>query len=73
MPLPRSVLIPLIALAIAVAYRPVDAAGQPLTVVYQAPRKPAHGNRLCSSCCTALARTSKIWCRWPPGSIGVWR
>ena len=43
MPLSRSVLIPLIALAIALAYRPVEAAGQPLTVVYQAPRKPAPG------------------------------
>ena len=43
MPLPRSRLILLIALAIAVAYRPVGAAAQPLTVVHQAPRKPAPG------------------------------
>ena len=43
MPLPRSVLIPLVALAIGVAYRPVGAAAQPLTVVHQAPRKPAPG------------------------------
>lgn len=43
MPLPRSVLILLIALAIGGAYRPVDAAAQPLTVVHQAPRKPAPG------------------------------
>jgi hypothetical protein len=43
MPLPRSVLIVLIALAIAVAFRPVGAAAQPLTVVRQAPRKPAPG------------------------------
>jgi len=42
MPLPRSVLI-LIALAVGVAYRPVGAAGQPLTVVHQAARKPAPG------------------------------
>ena len=43
MPLHRSVLISLIALAIAVAYRPVGAAAQPLTLVHQAPRKPAPG------------------------------
>ena len=43
MPLPRSRLILLIALAIAVACRPVGAAAQPLTVVHQAPRKPAPG------------------------------
>ena len=43
MPLSRSVLILLIALAIGVAYRPVDAAAQPLIVVHQAPRKPAPG------------------------------
>jgi phospholipase/carboxylesterase len=42
MPLTRSVLIAVIALAIGVAYDPVDAA-QPLTVVYQGPRKPAPG------------------------------
>jgi len=43
MPSPRSVLTVAIALAIGVAYRPVGAAAEPLTVVYQAPRKPAPG------------------------------
>jgi phospholipase/carboxylesterase len=43
MPLPRSALTLLIALAIGVAYRPLGAAAQPLTVVHQAPRKPAPG------------------------------
>ena len=43
MPLLRSVLILLIALAIGIAYRPVSAAAQPLTVVHRAPRKPAPG------------------------------
>jgi len=43
MPLPRSVLILLIALAIGIAHRPVSAAAQPLTVVHQAPRKPVPG------------------------------
>src|SRR5215470_3634672 len=43
MPLPRSVFILLIALAIGVAHHPVDAAAQPLTVVHQPPRKPAPG------------------------------
>ena len=39
----RSVLILVIALAVGVAYGPVGAAAQPLTVVYQPPRKPAPG------------------------------
>ena len=43
MPLFRSVLILLIALAIGVVYLPVSAAAQPLTVVHQPPRKPAPG------------------------------
>src|ERR1044072_7394308 len=43
MPLPRSGPILLIALAIAVAFRPRGAPAQPLTVVHQAPRKPAPG------------------------------
>ena len=43
MPLPRSVLILLIALALGVAYPPVDAVAQPLTVVHRAPRKPSPG------------------------------
>jgi len=43
MPFSRSILILLIALAIAGASRPVGAAAQPLTVVHQAPRKPAPG------------------------------
>ncbi len=43
MPLPRSVLILLIALVIGLACRPVGAAAQPLTVVHQAPRKPVPG------------------------------
>ena len=43
MPLPRSTLILLIAFVVAVAYRPAGAAAQPLTVVHQAPRKPAPG------------------------------
>jgi phospholipase/carboxylesterase len=43
MPLPRSVPILLIALAIAVAYPAAGAAGQPLTIVHQPPRKPAPG------------------------------
>lgn len=43
MPLSRSVLIRLIALAIGVACHPAGAAAQPLTVVRQAPRKPAPG------------------------------
>src|SRR5262245_16328294 len=43
MPLPRSGLILLIALAFGAAYRPVGAVAQPLTVVQQAPRKPAAG------------------------------
>jgi len=42
MPLPRPVLILLIAL-IAVASRPVGAVAQPLTVVHHAPRKPSPG------------------------------
>ena len=43
MPLTRSVLILLLALAVGVAYRPVAAAAQPLTVVHRVPRKPAPG------------------------------
>jgi hypothetical protein len=43
MPLPRTVLILLIALVIGLACRPMGAAAQPLTVVHQAPRKPAPG------------------------------
>ena len=43
MPLPRSVLTLLIALAIGVSDRPMGAVAQPLTVVHQAPRKPAPG------------------------------
>lgn len=43
MPLRRSVLLTLIALAIGVAYRPADAAAQPLTVAHRPPRKPAPG------------------------------
>ena len=43
MPLPRSVPILLIALAVGVAYRPAGAAAPTLTVVHQAPRKPAPG------------------------------
>ena len=43
MPLPRPVLILLIALAVGVAYRPVGAVAQPLTVVHHAPRKPSPG------------------------------
>jgi phospholipase/carboxylesterase len=43
MPLPRSVLILLIALALGGAYRAVGAAASPLTVVHKAPRKPAPG------------------------------
>jgi len=43
MPLPRLVLILLIAFAIGVASRPVSAVAQPLTVVHKAPRKPAPG------------------------------
>ena len=43
MPLPRSVLILLTALVIGLACRQVGAAAQPLTVVHQAPRKPAPG------------------------------
>jgi phospholipase/carboxylesterase len=43
MPVPRSVLILLIALAIGIGSRPVDVAAQPLIVAHQAPRKPAPG------------------------------
>lgn len=43
MPLLRSALILLIVLTIGVAYRPVGAAAPPLTVVQEAPRKPAPG------------------------------
>jgi phospholipase/carboxylesterase len=43
MPLPRPAFILLIAFAIGVAYRPVGAVAQPLTVVHKAPRKPAAG------------------------------
>jgi phospholipase/carboxylesterase len=43
MPLLRSVLILLIVLTISIAQRPVGAAAPPLTVVQQAPRKPAPG------------------------------
>ena len=41
--LTRSVLCGVIALAIGIAHGPAAAAAQPLTVVYQAPRKPAPG------------------------------
>lgn len=43
MPIARSLLILLIALAVGVTDDPVAAVAQPLTVVYQAPRKPAPG------------------------------
>jgi phospholipase/carboxylesterase len=43
MRLPRRVLLLLIVLATGAAYRPAGAAAPPLTVVHQAPRKPAPG------------------------------
>jgi phospholipase/carboxylesterase len=43
MPPARSILIVVFALAVGVAYGPVGAASQLLTVVYQAPRKPVPG------------------------------
>ena len=73
MPFLRSVLILPIVLTIGVAYRPVGAAAPPLTVVHQAPRKPAPGKPPMLVLLHGFGANSRICCRWPRGSIPVWR